>query len=74
MINDSYWNTKEILILIISSQIIYDHTEVIQYQQMFIFVLFSIHKQQSSLVSFCSVKSLSRAKTFTSEPPMKHSS
>ena len=41
MVNDNYQSMKEILILI-SSQIIYDHMEVIQHQHIFInlFILF----------------------------------
>ena len=42
MMTDNYLNMKEILFfLIISSQIIYDHMEIIQYQHLFIHL--SIH-------------------------------
>ena len=39
MMTDSYLNMKEILkFLIISSQIIYAHMEIIQYQHLFIYL------------------------------------
>ena len=39
MMTDNYLNMKEILkFLIISSQIIYDHMEIIQYQPVFIYL------------------------------------
>ena len=37
MVNDNYWSMKEILILK-SSQIIYDHMEVIQHEDMFVYL------------------------------------
>ena len=38
MMTDNYLNMKEILkFLILSSQIIYDHMEIIQYQHLFIY-------------------------------------
>ena len=38
MMTDNYLNMKEILkLLIMSSQIIYDHMEIIQYQLLFIY-------------------------------------
>ena len=39
MMTDSYLNMKEVLkFLIISSQIIYDHMEIIQYKHLFIYL------------------------------------
>ena len=39
MMTDNYLDMKEILkLLIISSQIIYDHMEIIQYQHLFIYL------------------------------------
>ena len=41
MMTDIYWNMKEILKLyffIILSQITYDHMEIIQYQDLFIYL------------------------------------
>ena len=41
MMTDNYFNMKETLkFLIISSQIIYDHMEIIQYQHVFIYRFF----------------------------------
>ena len=66
MMTDNYLNMKEmlkLLILIISSQIIYDHMEIIQYQHLFIcylFIYLFIHQSiywihNISPVSPCSV-------------------
>ena len=41
MMTGNYWNMKEILkLLIISSQIIYDHMEIIQYQHLVIYFIY----------------------------------